>query len=128
MTSLRKKYVIGSLMLVLIVSALTYVFVYRYAVPKSAVWAVPYKWRSFPLGEKRSIVQDYLGAPLSQTQQIPGYDRWQSGPVKQNYLLTVYYTTPDSIANSYSVYYHHRGMFVTRRYLMDSFALPPDSR
>ena len=128
MASLRKKYIIGGIVLVVVLSALTYVFVYRYAVPKSAVWAVPYKWRSFPLGEKRSAVQDYLGAPFAATQQIPGYDRWQSGPVKQHYLLTVYYTTPDSIASSYSVYYNHQALFGSRRYLMDSFALPADGK
>src|SRR5262245_32061507 len=62
----------AAITIIIFVIGAIYAFGYFFAIPKSALVSVPYKWRSVKLSHKRNDYLNYLGEPVSDN------SKWQT--------------------------------------------------
>ena len=103
----------------LLLLASLYYTVYHWAIPKTAAWNIPYKWKNLPVNQPRNLVLEYMGNPASTG--LPLIDRWYKGTYKRNYCLTVYYSK-DSTMTAASIAFQHESWLGTKRYVLDSIS------
>jgi hypothetical protein len=109
------------ILVVLLILAGMYAFIFEWAVPKTASLGVPGKWNMLPLRQSKIIVHDYLGEPATQNISA-GYDAWAAGSKSRKYVLKVYYVS-DTIAAGYSIHYQFKNLIASKDYLIDSFSI-----
>ncbi len=96
---MKKWIVIIGLMLALLIGG--YVVVFKLIVPKTAAAFMPVKWQNVPLGQKKSVVGEYLGIPVRKNGN--SYQWEQKINDRKRYVLDVTYN--DTIAIGYDVAY-----------------------
>jgi hypothetical protein len=97
---MRKWLIIIGLLLLLFVAG--YFAVFKFMVPKVAASFMPVKWQNIPLGQKRTVLLEYLGTPDS---SISNNDHWQQKINEmKKYVLDVKYNE-DSVAVVYNINY-----------------------
>ena len=96
-----------------------YALIFDWLVPKTAVFAVPARWRMIPFRQSKDIVLGYLGAPLNSHDNV---DEWSSGTEKKKYVLRIYYAS-DTIVAAYSIHYRYSNRIFSRDYVIDSASI-----
>lgn len=107
------------IILVLLIGGLLAV---NYAVPKLAVWAMPYKWKHIPVGEKKDIVHEYLGPPLQDSLWSTKGEEWNIKRVSKKYVLKITYNK-DTVAQDYKLYYSCKLFGFNKTYFLSSDTL-----
>lgn len=114
---MKPKTTIRILVAAALLAGALYYTVFYWAIPKTAAWTFPFKWRNLPMRAHRTIARSYLGHPADTMALIS--DRWYQGPVGKQYSLTLYYNR-DTLVRSAAVYYHYRSWLKHKDYLIDS--------
>src|SRR5688572_12028447 len=96
---MKKWIIIIGLMMALLIGG--YVVVFKLIVPKTAAAFMPVKWQHIPLGQKKTVMHEYLGTPLRKAGNI--YQWEQKIDNRKRYVLDVTYN--DTIAIKYFVAY-----------------------
>lgn len=111
--------VITGLLLLLLVAG--FFTVTKLIMPQTAVAFLPAKWQNIPLGQKRNVVQHYLGEPIVIS---PGKDEWrQQLNESKRYVLSIQYS-PDSIARRYDIVYQFKLLFFSDAVKVKSDSIP----
>jgi hypothetical protein len=91
-----------AVIVIVITLVVGYLAIFQWVVPNAARAFIPSRWQNVPLGEKKSMVHEYLGAPVNIHN---GREHWEQriGPAKK-YLLDVEYRV-DTLSAGYEVRY-----------------------
>ncbi len=111
----NKKLIIRSLIVTTILVGLWLIY-FEAIVPFAAKANIPYRWQNIPLGQKRNIVHDYLGAPSINKWNIKG-DEWNQRKNKNRIFLNVTYN-PDTTAKRYRIGFVYNYWFGKRTYIL----------
>lgn len=100
---MKKRTVI--LIVVLVIASCVYSIVYFFAIPKTAAFIMPGKWKNVVAGQKMESYYQYLGKPsadsVSDKMKI---NTWYARSNNYQFYLNVYFNT-DSVANAYDIRY-----------------------
>ena len=93
------------LMVLLVIAAAMYSFVYFFIIPKTATFFVPYKWKTIVAGETKENYHIYLGRPVTDTSANNATsDTWLDRKNNYSYVLNMQYNS-DTIGSAYSISY-----------------------
>ena len=111
---------LAAIAIIIFVTGAIYAFGYFFAIPKSALVSVPYKWRSIKLSHKRNVYLNYLGEPVSDNNkwQTMG-DIWIIRNGQYIFELRIMYDS-DSLCVSRSMRYEfHNWLFDKREVIIE---------
>ncbi len=95
----------GILAVVLIIAAAIYCVVYFFAIPKTAAFIMPDKWKNIAAGEKMESYYQYLGKPSHDLgSREPATKKWQASNSNFQFYLNIHFRA-DSIADGYKIDY-----------------------
>ncbi len=107
-------------LIIVFLLAVSYYFTFELAIPFAAGTSIPPRWNNVPLGQKRSIVHEYLGDPVGGPQNsswdIKG-DQWRQNVKENTVFLNISYDT-DSTAKRYRIGFVYRTWFGERTYYL----------
>ncbi|HRI19307.1 MAG TPA: hypothetical protein PLA68_00070 [Panacibacter sp.] len=100
---MKKKTVI--LIVVLVISATIYGIVYFVAIPETAAFIVPDKWKNIVAGQKMESYYQYLGKPSADS--VSGemkINTWYARSNNYQFYLNIHFKA-DSVAAAYDMHY-----------------------
>lgn len=116
---MSKKTILVSILSMLIMVLLFYVFVFKYVVPNAAKLSIPYTWRNMPLMQDSSIVHAYLGEPSILRDHNVLDESWVKGTKEQQYQLHIHYSASSKLAVSYRIDYHFEKWHIKKDYVLE---------
>ena len=111
--------IIAGLLLVLLAGG--YLVFSKLIMPKAAEAFIPAKWRNIPLGQKRTVVYEYLGEPVKKGQVTDGWDQHINKSKKYVLLITF---GQDSTAKKYGIHYEVEALGYTNVTNLSADSIP----
>lgn len=112
---MNKKLVVRVLAIVAILVSMWLIY-FEAIVPFAAKANIPYRWQNIPLGQKRTVVHQYLGKPMIDAWDVKG-DEWNQRKNKNSIFLNITYN-PDTTAKRYRIGFVYNYWFGKRTYIL----------